>query len=103
MNDPADVMTKTGGDRLRDHLDWLEIRKTLVYHRLRDCRGLLTNQIHNAVVSFACEIGWEPILYFAQGAVYLTSHNPVIPDNTYIQKTFGKALFKVMKRVIKGD
>lgn len=76
MNDPADVVTKTGGDRLRDHLDCLSIRKKLVYHRLRDCRGLLTNQIHNAVVHFACEIAWEPILYFAQGAVYLAAQNP---------------------------
>ena len=72
MNDPADVVTTTKGDRLRDHLDFLGIPKKLVYHRLRDCRGLLTNQIHNAIVSFARESDWKPILYFAQGVVYLS-------------------------------
>ena len=96
MNDPADVVTKTGGDRLRDHLDALSIRKKLVYHRLRDCRGLLTNQIHNAVVQFAREIGWEPILYFAQGAVYLAPQNPATPDLADIQSW-------VWQSMIQGD
>lgn len=96
MRDPADVGTKTGGDRLRDHLDCLGIRQKLVYHRLRDCRGLLTNQIHNAVVHFARKTGWEPILYFAQGAVYLAPQNPAIPDLTEIQKA-------VWQSIIQGD
>lgn len=95
MNDPADVVTKTGGDRLRDHLDCLGIHKKLVYHRLRDCRGLLTNQIHNAVVQFARELSWEPILYFAQGAVYLAPENPTAPK-VDIQKA-------VWQSIIQGD
>ena len=94
MNDPADVATQTGGDRLRDHLDCLEIRKKLVYHRLRDCRGLLTNHIHNAVVSFARAIGWKPILFFAQGAVYLAPQNPVIPDLADIQNAVWQSLIQ---------
>ncbi len=94
MNDPADAATKTGGDRLRDHLDCLGIRKKLVYHRLRDCRGLLTNQIHNAVVYFAREIGWESILYFAQGAVYLAPQNPATPDLAEIQKAVWQSIIQ---------
>ena len=72
MNNPADIVTERGGDRLRDCLGdlGLEDRK-LVYHRLRDSRGLLTNQIHNAVVNFTKKRDWQPILYFAQGTVYL--------------------------------
>lgn len=94
MNDPADVVTKTGGDRLRDHLDCLSIRQRLVYHRLRDCRGLLTNQIHNAVVQFARQLGWEPILYFAQGAVYLAPQNPANPDLVEIQKAVWQSIIQ---------
>ncbi|WP_088889829.1 type I-D CRISPR-associated protein Cas10d/Csc3 [Leptolyngbya ohadii] len=96
MNDPADIVTTTRGDRLRDHLDWLEIRQKLTYHRLRDCRGLLTNQIHNAVVHFAHDLNWEPILYFAQGTVYLAPENSSTPTLKDIQET-------VWHTIIHGD
>lgn len=96
MGNPADILTTTKGDRLRDHLDWLTIPKKLVYHRLRDCRGLLTNRIHNAVVIFARQLGWEPILYFAQGAVYLAPSDIVAPDLTEIQ-------IAVWESIIQGD
>ena len=71
LQDPADIVTQTGGDRLREHLRFLGIQKKLVYHRLRDSLGILTNGIHNATVHFARELGWQPILFFAQGVVYL--------------------------------
>ncbi|MEH2455870.1 type I-D CRISPR-associated protein Cas10d/Csc3 [Nostoc sp.] len=96
MGDPADVAITTKGDRLQDHLDWLTIPKKLVYHRLRDCRGLISNQIHNAVVSFARQLDWEPILYFAQGAVYLAPKNHDAPDLADIQTA-------VWKNLIEGD
>lgn len=96
MGDPADITTTTKGDRLQDHLDWLNIPKKLVYHRLRDCRGLITNQIHNAVVNFARQIGWEPILYFAQGAIYLAPVNLTTPNLTDIQTA-------VWETLIRGD
>ncbi|MHC5935984.1 type I-D CRISPR-associated protein Cas10d/Csc3 [Nostoc sp.] len=96
MGDPADVAITTRGDRLQDHLDWLTIPKKLTYHRLRDCRGLITNQIHNAVVSFARQLDWEPILYFAQGAVYLTPKNYDAPDFADIQTS-------VWENLIQGD
>lgn len=96
MGDPADVAITTKGDRLQDHLDWLTIPKKLTYHRLRDCRGLITNQIHNAVVSFARQLDWEPILYFAQGAVYLTPKNYDAPDFADIQTS-------VWENLIQGD
>lgn len=92
--DPGDIVTTTKGDRLRDHLCWLGIDKKLVYHRLRDCRGLLTNQIHNAVVIFARQLGWEPILYFAQGAVYLAPPNFVTPDLAAIQTAVWESLIQ---------
>ncbi|MHC5826333.1 MAG: type I-D CRISPR-associated protein Cas10d/Csc3, partial [Nostoc sp.] len=94
IGDPADITTTTKGDRLRDHLYWLNIPKKLVYHRLRDCRGLITNQIHNAVVSFARRLGWEPILYFAQGAIYLTPNESVTPDLADIQAAVWQSLIR---------
>lgn len=96
FNDPADVVTQTGGDRLQEHLESLEIDKKLVYHRLRDCRGLLTNQIHNAVVNLVGEIGWEPILYFAHGAIYLAPKKSQIPNFSEIQNA-------IWQNIIKGD
>ncbi|MCC5654180.1 type I-D CRISPR-associated protein Cas10d/Csc3 [Nostoc sp. XA013] len=94
ISDPADITTTTKGDRLRDHLYWLNIPKKLVYHRLRDSRGLITNQIHNAVVSFARRLGWEPILYFAQGAIYLTPNESVTPELADIQEAVWKSLIR---------
>lgn len=94
MNDPLDLTTvregnknRTTGDALREHLELLEIDKKLVYHRLRDCRGLITNQIHNAVVSFASNCGWEPILFFAQGAVYLASKDTIAIQSSDVHES----------------
>ncbi|MGH1393897.1 MAG: type I-D CRISPR-associated protein Cas10d/Csc3 [Trichormus sp.] len=94
MGDPAEIITTTKGDRLKDHLDWLNIPQKLVYHRLRDCRGLITNQIHNAVVNFARQLGWNPILYFAQGAVYLAPNDLVTPDLADIQTAVWESLIR---------
>jgi CRISPR-associated protein Csc3 len=71
MSDPGDIVTQTAGDRLREHLKSLGIEKKLVYHRLRDTLGILTNAIHNATVLFAKDLDWQPLLFFAQGVVYL--------------------------------
>ncbi len=86
LQDPADIITTTAGDRLREHLKFLGIQKKLVYHRLRDCLGLLTNGIHNATVRFAKELDWEPILFFAQGVIYLAPINIETPDKTDLQE-----------------
>lgn len=86
LSDPSDIETKTGGDRLREHLRFLGIRRKLVYHRLRNCTGLLTNGIHNAVMHFAKELDWQPILFFAQGVVYLAPPDSSSPDRLELQE-----------------
>jgi CRISPR-associated protein Csc3 len=86
LSDPVDIVTKTGGDRLREHLRFLGIRRKLVYHRLRDCTGLLTNGIHNAVMHFAKKLDWQPILFFAQGVVYLAPLDVNPPDPLELQE-----------------
>ena len=92
MSDPADiVMPKEGnkersrGDALKEHLDSLQIERKLVYHRLRDCTGLLSSGIHNAVLHFTKELDWHPILFFAQGVVYLAPKNAEAPDRDIVQ------------------
>jgi len=85
LNDPGDSVTQRGGDRLKELLAdlGLDFDYKLVYHRLRDCRGLLTNRIHQAVDSFAQQLNWKPLLYFAQGTVYLApqaSDSPTLED-----------------------
>ncbi|KST66746.1 type I-D CRISPR-associated protein Cas10d/Csc3 [Mastigocoleus testarum] len=86
LTDPGDIDTETGGDRLREHLRFLNINKKLVYHRLRDTVGILTNGIHNATIQFAKELDWEPILFFAQGVVYLAPNDNQTPDNVELQE-----------------
>ncbi|AKG21544.1 type I-D CRISPR-associated protein Cas10d/Csc3 [Calothrix sp. 336/3] len=83
--DPADTDTQTGGDRLREQLRFLSINKQLVYHRLRDTVGILSNGIHNATIQFAKALDWEPILFFAQGAIYLAPTDTNTPDISDLQ------------------
>jgi len=102
LSDPADIETKSGGDRLREHLRFLGIRRKLVYHRLRDCTGLLTNGIHNAVMHFAREQDWQPILFFAQGVVYLAPVDSEPPDAEDLkgflwQQVSGRLIFSIRK------
>ena len=80
MNDPGDIVTQTTGDRLREHLSSLQIKEKLIYHRLRDTIGILTNGIHNATVLFAKDLGWQPLFYFAQGVVYLAPADYETPE-----------------------
>ncbi len=104
LRDPADVETETAGDRLRQHLRFLGIRKKLVYHRLRDCRGLLTNGIHNAVVRFAGPLDWQPILYFAQGAVYLAPETGETLNLTELQEFVWEQISSLLgSKMLGGD
>lgn len=89
LKDPGEIDTENGGDRLREHLRFLRINKKLVYHRLRDTIGILSNGIHNATIKFTKELGWQPILFFGQGVIYL-AHNdtetPKIPEISELQE-----------------
>src|SRR5262245_58701770 len=48
-------------------------RPRLVYHKLSDVRGLLSNLIHNVVMAQLKEQGYEPYLFFPNGVVYLAN------------------------------
>lgn len=85
LTDPADIVIKPAGDRPREHLKALGIDRTLTYHRLRNCTGLLTNSIHNAVLHFTEKLNWQPLLFFAQGVVYLAPSNSELPDRSKVQ------------------
>lgn len=104
LQDPADIVTQTGGDRLRDHLRFLGIKKKLVYHRLRDSLGILTNGIHNATVRFARQLGWEPILFFAQGVVYLAPSDNETPDCSELQAFIWQQVSQLLgSKMLGGD
>ena len=85
LTDPADIVTKPAGDLLRKHLKALGIERTLTYHRLRNCTGLLTNSIHNAVLHLTEKLNWQPLLFFAQGVVYLAPSDSELPDRSKVQ------------------
>lgn len=92
LGDPAEIITvkagnksRSSGDALREHLQFLGINQKLIYHRLRDSLGILTNGIHNAVLHFGKALGWKPLLFFAQGVVYLAPPDAEIPERQELQ------------------
>ncbi|MBD2441327.1 type I-D CRISPR-associated protein Cas10d/Csc3 [Nostoc sp. FACHB-110] len=104
FNDPADIDTQTGGQRLREQLRYLNINKNLVYHRLRDTIGILSNGIHNATLLFAKKLNWEPILFFAQGVIYLAPINSVTPDIQELQEFIWSQISGVLgSKMLGGD
>lgn len=104
LQDPADIVTKTGGDRLKEHLRFLGIKKKLVYHRLRDTLGILTNGIHNATLRFAKELDWQPLLFFAQGVVYLAPVDYEIPEQDELQEFIWSQISQLLANsMLKGE
>lgn len=104
LTDPADIDTQTGGKRLREHLKFLNINKNLVYHRVRDTIGILSNGIHNATINFTSDIGWEPLLFFAQGVVYLAPLNNETPDIEVLQDFIWRQVSGVLgAKMLGGD
>lgn len=104
MSDPSDISTSTRGDRLREHLDSLQIDRKLVYHRLRDCTGLLSSGIHNAVLHFTRELDWQPILFFAQGVVYLAPPDSESPDRDIVQSVLWEQIQQLLgSKMLSGD
>jgi CRISPR-associated protein Csc3 len=103
MSDPSEVTDKRG-DRLREHLRSLQINRKLVYHRLRDCTGLLSNGIHNAVLYFTEELDWQPILFFAQGVVYLAPLDSEAPDRETLQTALWNNVSQLLgSRMLGGE
>ncbi|BAY29769.1 CRISPR-associated protein Csc3 [Nostoc carneum NIES-2107] len=104
FTDPGDIDTQTGGDRLREQLRFLNINKSLVYHRLRDTIGILSNGIHNATILFAKQLDWEPILFFAQGVIYLAPPNSETPDIHELQEFIWQQISGVLAdKMMGGD
>ena len=104
LTDPGDIDTQTGGDRLREHLRFLGIDKKLVYHRLRDTVGILSNGIHNATMRFAKDLEWQPILFFAQGIIYLAPNDTKTPDFSQLQEFIWQQIGGVLSnKMLGGD
>ncbi|MGB3651610.1 MAG: type I-D CRISPR-associated protein Cas10d/Csc3 [Rivularia sp. (in: cyanobacteria)] len=104
LTDPGDIDTQTGGDRLREHLRFLGIDKKLVYHRLRDTVGILSNGIHNATMRFAKDLEWQPILFFAQGIIYLAPNDTKTPDFSELQQFIWQQIGGVLSsKMLGGD
>jgi CRISPR-associated protein Csc3 len=108
LSDPSEIIKlksgnkkRSSGDALREHINLLGIQKKLVYHRLRDCRGLLTNGIHNIMLNFTQELDWIPIIYFAQGAVYLAPKDTEIPDLESLQKEIWRQIKAILSNQMK--
>lgn len=111
MSDPADLIVaregnkqRSSGDALQEHLNVLQIDRKLVYHRLRDCTGLLSNGIHNAVLHFTQDLDWRPILFFAQGVVYLAPVDTETPDREALQTVLWEATSQLLgNKMLGGD
>lgn len=111
MSDPADIVVaregnkqRSSGDALQEHLDVLQIDRKLVYHRLRDCTGLLSSGIHNAVLHFTRDLDWQPILFFAQGVVYLAPLDTEAPDRETLQIALWESISQRLgSKMLGGD
>ncbi|ACK64600.1 CRISPR-associated protein Csc3 [Rippkaea orientalis PCC 8801] len=104
LQDPADIISKTGGDRLREHLRFLGIKKALVYHRLRDTLGILSNGIHNATLRFAKDLNWQPLLFFAQGVIYLAPIDYTSPEKMELQGFIWQEISQLLaSSMLKGE
>ncbi|MEL7070577.1 MAG: type I-D CRISPR-associated protein Cas10d/Csc3 [Cyanobacteria bacterium J06581_3] len=102
MNNPADILTTTRGDRLREHLRQLGIEGSLVYHRLRSTTGLLSNGIHNAMLAYTQQEGWYPLLFFAQGTVYLAPEDGDSPDREQVKEVLWKGIEQRLSNAMLG-
>jgi CRISPR-associated protein Csc3 len=102
LSDPSDIAIETGGHRLREHLRFLGIHRKLVYHRLRHCTGILTNGIHNAVMLFARELDWQPLLFFAQGVVYLAPQDTCVPDCSELHEFLWEQVSELLVSSMEG-
>jgi CRISPR-associated protein Csc3 len=65
---PADIATTSITDLLHVLSD-AQLRFT--HHTVAEVRGVLTNIINNALLDAHRELGWQPLLFFPNGAVYL--------------------------------
>ena len=76
----------------------------MVYHRLRDSIGILSNGIHNATILFAKPLNWEPILFFAQGVIYLAPTDSQTPDINELQEFIWSQISGVLgSKMLGGD
>lgn len=103
ISDPSEII-ENRGKRLREHLRSLKIDRKLVYHRLRDCTGLLSNGIHNAVLHFTADLDWQPLLFFAQGVIYLAPMDAEVPDRDTLQVALWDATSQLLgNKMLGGD
>ncbi|MEL7038569.1 MAG: type I-D CRISPR-associated protein Cas10d/Csc3 [Cyanobacteria bacterium J06592_8] len=102
LTDPAEIEINTTGDRLREHLTLLGIKRKLIYHRLRNSLGILSNGIHNSVVNFGEKLDWKPILFFAHGVVYLAPKESEDPDFVELQHFLWKEISQVLSGKMSG-
>jgi len=70
---------------------------SLQYHRLDDVKGLLTNLVNNSIADALGEQGYEELLLYQDGCVYLThEHSDPTLDNAFFPE-----LFATLKKSVK--
>ncbi|NEP20205.1 MAG: type I-D CRISPR-associated protein Cas10d/Csc3 [Leptolyngbya sp. SIO4C1] len=94
---PATGRTRPRGKALKDCLEDLGIKGELTYHRLRQPTGILSNRVHNAVLHFTAALDWQPILYFAQGVVYLSPLSPTAPKRETLKKALWQSISQFLE------
>ena len=93
---PAAGKSKPRGEVLRECLETLGIDRALTYHRLRQPTGILSNQVHNAVLHFTEKLDWQPLLYFAQGVIYLAPPQPSVPEREVLKEALWQAMNQML-------
>ncbi|WP_324281515.1 type I-D CRISPR-associated protein Cas10d/Csc3 [Cyanobacterium aponinum UTEX 3222] len=68
------------------------------YHKTNENRGLLTQEIHNAVLEKTKKVGWIPFLYFPDGVTYFAPKDSDEPDLTNIAEIVRNNILKIVSK-----
>lgn len=90
-------------DLEKDSLRGILLRKlrgkyTIRYHKTNENRGLLTQEIHNAVLEKTKKVGWIPFLYFPDGVTYFAPKDSDEPDLTNIAEIIRNNTLKIVAK-----
>lgn len=68
------------------------------YHKTNENRGLLTQEIHNAVLEKTRSVGWIPFLYFPDGVTYFVPKDSEEPDVNDLHEIVRNKTLKIIAK-----
>ncbi|RLE63771.1 MAG: hypothetical protein DRJ38_06820 [Thermoprotei archaeon] len=96
----ADILNSLQGywdlDNVKEILDKYGYK--VAYHRVSVIRGMVTQLVHRTVENLMKKYGFEPVVYLADGAVYI-GEGDKIPDKEKVREELFEILRNALKKV----